>query len=77
LATDTARQLFACDAPCLGDDAPVYARDEVRVAFIRASCVESDAVRSEVPSDRGVWIGELGSGDVTQITRSTDPPCDR
>ena len=31
----------------------------------------------EVPSDCGLWIGELSSGAVTQITSNTDPPCDR
>ena len=30
-----------------------------------------------MPSDCGLWIGELSSGAVTQITSNTDPPCDR
>ena len=30
-----------------------------------------------MPSDCGLWIGELNSGEVTQITSNTDPPCDR
>ena len=30
-----------------------------------------------MPSDCGLWIGELSSGEVTQITSNTDPPCDR
>ena len=79
LATETSRQLFACDDPCLGDDEPVYAPDGDRVAFIRALApfVMSEAVGSEVPSDCGLWIGERSSGEVTQITSNTDPPCDR
>jgi Tol biopolymer transport system component len=79
LATQTSRQLFACEDPCLGDDEPVYAPDGERVSFIRALApfVMSEAVGSEVPSDCGLWIGELASGEVTQITSNTDPPCDR
>ena len=79
LATETSRQLFACDDPCLGDDEPVYAPDGDRVAFIRALApfVMSEAVGSEVPSDCGLWIGERSSGEVTHITSNTDPPCDR
>jgi Tol biopolymer transport system component len=78
LATQTTRQLFACEDPCLGDDEPVYAPDGTRVAFSRylAPFVTSEAEGgAEVPSDCGLWIGELSSGVVTQITSNTDPPC--
>jgi Tol biopolymer transport system component len=79
LATDTSRQLFACEDPCVGDDEPAYAPDGTRVAFIRALApfVASEALGAEVPADCGLWIGELASGEVTQITSNTDPPCDR
>lgn len=80
LATQTTRQLFTCEDPCIGDDEPVYAPDGTRVAFIRALApFVDDAAHQggDVPSDCGLWIGELSSGDVTQITSNTDPPCDR
>jgi Tol biopolymer transport system component len=80
LATNTSRQLFTCETPCIGDDEPVYAPDGTRVAFIRALApFVDDAAHQggEVPSDCGLWIGDLRSGEVTQITSNTDPPCDR
>jgi Tol biopolymer transport system component len=79
LATDTSRQIFACEAPCLGDDEPAYSPDGKRISFIRAlgPVVTSSTGEGMVPSDCGLWIGELISGAVTQITSNTDPPCDR
>lgn len=79
LATDTSRQLFACETPCLGDDEPAYSPDGTRVSFIRAlgPIVTSPSGGGGVPADCGLWIGEVSSGEVTQITSNTDPPCDR
>ena len=79
LATETFRQLFACEDPCVGDDEPVYSPDGTKVAFIRALApfVNSPSVGDSVPSDCGLWIGEVATGEVTQITSNTDPPCDR
>jgi Tol biopolymer transport system component len=79
LATNTSRQLFACENPCLGDDEPVYSPDGRSVAFVRALTpfVTSEAGGEEVPSDCGLWVGDLSSGLVTQITSNVDPPCDR
>ncbi len=79
LATERSHQLFACEDPCIGDDEPVYAPDGKRVAFERALApfVPDTHQGGEVPSDCGLWIGELSSGEVTQITSNTDPPCDR
>ena len=79
LATETSRQLFSCEDPCVGDDEPVYAPDGTRVAFIRAlgPFVPGPVGVGDVPSDCGLWIGELSSGAVTQISSNTDPPCDR
>jgi Tol biopolymer transport system component len=73
LATDTSRQLFDCVDPCLGDDEPVYAPDGTKVAFVRALGPFLDTG----PSDCGLWIGDLSTGEVTRITSNTDPPCDR
>lgn len=76
--TDAERQLFVCEAPCLGDDEPAYSPDGTQVAFIRALTpfVRSDDF-GDVPSDCGLWIGDLASGEVTQVTSNTDPACDR
>jgi Tol biopolymer transport system component len=79
LATDTYKQLFPCENPCGGDDEPAYSPDGTKVAFIRALLpfVHSDVVNDEVPSDCGLWIGDIASGKATQITSNTNPPCDR
>ena len=79
LATERSHQLFACEDPCIGDDEPVYTPDGQRVSFIRAlgPFVTSPTGEGEVPADCGLWIGELSSDAVTQITSNTDPPCDR
>lgn len=73
LATKTSRQLFACEDPCVGDDEPAYSPDGTKVAFIRALGPFLDTG----PSDCGIWIGEVATGEVTQITSNTDPPCGR
>ena len=79
LATNKSRKLFACEDPCVGDDEPVYSPDGTKVAFIRALApfVYDDAQGGEVPSDCGLWIGDVATGEVTQITSNTNPPCDR
>jgi TolB protein len=77
LATNRSRQLFECKDPCVGDDEPVYSPDGTKVAFIRALApfVHSDAFGGEVPSDCGLWIGDVASREVTRIT--SNPECDR
>jgi Tol biopolymer transport system component len=35
LATQTSRELFACEDPCVGYDEPAYSPDGTKVAFIR------------------------------------------
>jgi Tol biopolymer transport system component len=64
LETETLKQLFACEDPCVGDDEPAYSPDGTKVAFIRAL----GPMTSTGPSDCGLWIGEIASGEVTQIT---------
>ena len=64
-------QLFACEEPCLGDDEPVYSPDGATVAFIRALTPFID----DVPSDCGIWLGDVATGTVTQLTGN--PGCDR
>jgi Tol biopolymer transport system component len=71
LETETYRQLFACEDPCIGDDEPAYSPDGTKVAFIRALGPFTDTG----PSDCGLWIGDLASGEVKQIT--SNPGCNR
>jgi Tol biopolymer transport system component len=73
LATETFRQLFECKDPCLGDDEPWYSPDGSQVAFIRAL----GPFTSTGPSDCSLWIGDVATGEVRQITSNTNPPCDR
>ena len=73
LASKTSRQLFECEDPCVGDDEPVYSPDGRTVLFIRALGPLTDTG----PSDCGLWIGDVETGEVTQLTSNTDPPCDR
>jgi len=77
LTTDTFRQLFTCEDPCFGDDEPVYTPDGTQVLFSRylLPIVHSDAYGDDVPSDCGLWIGDLATGEVRQIT--SNPTCDR
>lgn len=79
LATERSTQLFDCLAPCLGDDEPVFSPDGAKVAFERAlgPIVTSAAEGGDVPSDCSLWIGDVASGQVTQVTSNTHPPCDR
>jgi len=79
LTTDTFRQLFACEDPCLGDDEPVYSPDGSQVLFTRylSPFVHSDVFGGDVPSDCSLWIGDIATGEVRQITSNTNPACDR
>lgn len=81
LATDTASPLpFDCTAPCIGDDEPSYSPDGQSVAFSRAlePFVADPAYGgAEVPSDCGIWIGNVATGEVRQLTSNTAPACDR
>jgi Tol biopolymer transport system component len=79
LATGTSQQLFTCEDPCIGDDEPVYSPDGSKVLFIRALAplVPSEALGEEVPFDCALWIGDVQTGEVLQLTTNTDPPCDR
>ena len=73
----TFRQLFACEEPCLGDDEPAYSPDGTKVVFVRAQLpiVHSDAIGDEVPADCSLWIGDVATGEATQIT--SNPACNR
>ncbi len=74
LATQTSRELFACEDPCMGYDEPAYSPDGTKVAFLRYL---GPFINDTPPSDCGLAIGDVATGEVTQITSNTDPPCDR
>jgi Tol biopolymer transport system component len=71
LETEEFTQLFDCKELCLGDDEPAYSPDGERVAFIRAL----GPIKNDLPSDCGLWIGEIASGKIEQIT--SNKACDR
>jgi Tol biopolymer transport system component len=79
LATDSFGQLFECRSPCLGDDEPDFSPDGASVAFVRASSplVMDPGVGELVPSDCGLWVGDVATREVRRLTSNTDPPCDR
>ncbi len=78
LATDSYNQLFACEDPCLGEDEPVYSPDGTKVAFIRyiGPLSYNEDVGDDIPMDCGLWIGDLSTLEVKQIT-SNKTGCDR
>jgi Tol biopolymer transport system component/TRAP-type C4-dicarboxylate transport system substrate-binding protein len=77
LNTETFRQLFACEDPCLGDDEPTYSPDGTKVVFVRAQLpiVYSDAIGDDVPGNCSLWIGDVATGETKQITNN--PACNR
>jgi Tol biopolymer transport system component len=78
LATEETRQLFDCTDPCGGDDEPAYSPDGTEVAFIRyLRPLVTSPSGDIVPSDCSIWIGEVATGEVRQVTSNTHPPCDR
>ena len=71
LQTETAEILFDCFDPCIGDDEPHYSADGTKIAFIRAL----GPFVGGVPSICGLWIGDLATREVEQITANEG--CDR
>jgi Tol biopolymer transport system component len=72
LNTETTRQLVACERPCLTDGDPAYSPDGQQVAFERGL----GPLVNGVPSDCGIWVSDLKTGHVRQLTSQTNPPCD-
>lgn len=64
LETEESTQLFECIDPCIGDDEPAFSPDDSKVAFIRAL----GPFVNDVPSDCGLWIGDVATGEVEQVT---------
>jgi Tol biopolymer transport system component len=71
LTSETYKQLFECEEPCLGDDEPVYSPDGTTVAFIRAL----GPFTQSGPSDCSLWMGDLATREVRQLTDNDG--CDR
>lgn len=71
LQTETAEILFDCFDPCIGDDEPHYSADGTKIAFIRAL----GPFVGGAPSICGLWIGDLATREVEQITANEG--CDR
>lgn len=71
VANESTTVLFECADPCLGDDEPAYSPDGSQVLFVRAL----GPFTSTGPANCGLWIGEIATGDVEQITGNE--ACDR
>lgn len=69
LATGTSRELFAGGYY----DEPAYSPDGTKVALIRYL----GPLINDMPSDCALAIGDVATGEVTQITSNTEPQCDR
>ena len=71
LETETlTRVLPGCEQPDCYADEPAYSPDGMKLAFIRYHGPLVD----DVPSDCGLWLGDLATGEVTQI--ASNPRCD-
>jgi WD40 repeat protein len=73
LETGTSHVLFACEDPCFGHDNPAYSPDGTLVLFT----IYLHPFVNDAPSDCALAIGNLATGEVTQITSNTEPQCDR
>lgn len=73
LQTQELLQPFACEDPCLGDDEPVYSPDGSRVLFSRAL----GPFVADQPTDCGLWLGDLATGEVEQLTARLAAPTGR
>lgn len=71
LSTETSSQVFACEDPCYGDTDPSYSADGSQIVFVR----EFGPFVNDLPSDCGLWVGNVDSKQVTQIT--SNPGCDK
>ena len=70
LETETSTQLFDCEDPCIGDGEGAYSPDGNRIVFSRAlgPFKFNEDFGEDAPSDCGLWIGDIASGEVEQIT---------
>lgn len=73
LASGVTRQVFDCEWPCLGDDEPAYSPDGETLAFVRYL---GPFTEDWMPSDCSLWLGDVDTGEVRQITSNT-VNCDR
>jgi len=71
LATETSSEVFACEDPCVADDEPSYSADGSQIVFTRYF----GPIVNDLPSDCGLWIGNVDTKQVTQIT--SNPGCDK
>jgi Tol biopolymer transport system component len=60
--SDTARVLWDCASPCVGDDEAVWSPDGERIAFVRAM----EPFNEGVPSC-ALFVGDVQSGTVEQL----------
>lgn len=80
LETGTSRELFPClsDEPCnYFFDEPSYSPDGKKVSFVRyhGDFTFNEDFGDMSPTLCGLWIGEIASGELTEITRNE--ACDR
>ena len=68
--TGTAEPMFDCSDPCGSEDEPAFSPDGSQVAFVRAL----GPLVGDKPSDCGLWIGDVATREVHQVT--SQPGCD-
>ncbi len=71
LAANSIEALFDCAEPCVAHAEPSYSPDGSSIVFV----AESGPFVDDVPSDCGIWVGDVTTLEITRLTQN--PGCDR